>query len=166
MSDSPGPAALLVELISGVMMPFIPTPETFLSLALCGSIRDKIVPPQILADYLLYNLNLVSPDLYTSAYDCTPTNDPIEFLTAIGRKTGKLLPGGYIDDRGAAMEAISRFRRGGLGTWPVDRITPDAFDKRIKEELIARKRESKGNGDIVESRKSAKGLCRRVSRLT
>ena len=139
-------------------MPFIPTPETFLSLALCGSIRDKIVPPQILADYLLYHLNLISPDLYTTAYTCEPTNDPLEFLSAVAQKTGKLLPGGYIDDRAAAMEAISRFRRGGLGTWPVDRVTPDAFDKRIKEEVLARRRESKGSGDLVESRKGSRGI--------
>jgi hypothetical protein len=139
------------------MMPFIPTLETFLALSLCGSIPEKIVPPQILADYLLYHLNLISPDLYTSVYECNPTNDPIEFLTAVATKTGKLRAGGYIDDRAAAMEAISRFRRGALGTWPVDRITPDSFDKRIKEEITARQRESRTEGNVIESRNS-KGM--------
>lgn len=137
-------------------MPFIPTPETFLSLALCGSIRDSIVPPPILADFLLYHLNRIDPRLYTSIYDIPPTNDVFEFLAAVSRKTGKLLRGGYVDESGAAMEAISRFRRGALGQWTVDRVTSDAFDRRIKEEVMARLRESKGSGDVVESRKKAK----------
>lgn len=134
-------------------MPFIPTPETFLALALCGSIRDSIVPPPILADFLLYHLNLLDPELYTSVYDIAPTNDVSEFLFGVSRKTGKLLPGGYVDESAAAMEAISRFRRAALGQWTVDRVTPDAFDKRIKEELVARSRESRGSGDVIESRK-------------
>jgi hypothetical protein len=138
------------------MMPFIPTPETFLSLALCGSIRDKIVPPLILADYLLYNLNLRSPDLYTSTYSLSPTNDLMEFLSAVALKTGKLLKGGYVDDTAAAIEVVNRFRGGGLGTWPVDRITPEGFDRRIKEEIKARQRESRSSGDVLELRKSKK----------
>jgi mitochondrial GTPase 1 len=142
MSDSPG-----------VMMPFIPTPETFLALALCGSIRDKIVPPQILADFLLFHLNRKDPALYTSVYNIRSTNDIEEFLTGVASKTGKLMQGGYVDDRAAAMEAISRFRRGGLGMWHVDSITPDAFHRRIKEEIVARQRESRGSGNVVESRK-------------
>src|SRR2546423_15377164 len=136
------------------MMPFIPTTETFLSLALCGSIVDKIVPPPILADYLLYHLNLVNPGLYTAAYDMEPTNDVMEFLTCIAGKTGKLRSGGYVDEIGAAMEAITRFRNGKLGQWSVDRITPDAFDLRIREEVMARQREFKGSSSLIRNTKS------------
>jgi mitochondrial GTPase 1 len=139
------------------MMPFVPTPETFLALALCGSIQEKIVPPPILADFLLYHLNLIDPELYTSKYDTEATNDIFDFLAAIAQKTGRLRAGGYIDERGAAMEAISRFRKGGLGQWTIDRITPEAFNRRIKEELVARQRESRGSGDVVETKKSNKG---------
>src|SRR5277367_2160336 len=129
------------------MMPFIPTPETFLSLALCGSIRDTIVPPPILADYLLYHLNLLSPSLYTDLYSIPPTNDLNTFLLGIARKSGRLLSGGYIDEMGASQAVISRFRRGGLGAWPIDKVTPEAFDKRIKEEVLARQREGRGSGE-------------------
>lgn len=132
-------------------MPFIPNQETFLALALCGSIPEKIVPPEILADYLLYHLNLVDPKLYTSVYNIPPTNNPAEFLAGVARKAGRLMLGGYIDERAAAMEAISRFRKGSLGQWSVDTITPNAFYKRIKEELVARQRESRSSGDVVES---------------
>jgi hypothetical protein len=143
------------------MMPFIPTPETFLSLALCGSIRDKIVPPPILADYLLYHLNLKNPELYTSLYNIPPTNNVSEFLTGVARKSGRLVPGGYVDEMAAAIEVISRFRRAGFGTWPVDRVTPDAFDIRIKEELLARQRETRGTGGKVV--KNTTGAPRGIS---
>lgn len=138
-------------------MPFVPTPETFLALALCGSIQDKIVPPPILADFLLYHLNLTNPELYTLKYDIEPTNDIFDFLASIAQKTGKLRAGGYVDEKGAAMEVISRFRKGGLGQWAIDRITPEAFNRRIKEELVARQRESRGSGGVVETRKPSKG---------
>lgn len=133
------------------MMPFIPTPQTFLALALCGSIRDKIVPPAILADFLLFHLNLIDPKLYASVYNICPTNDVVEFLEGIARKTGKLLQGGYVDEKAAAMEAISRFRKAGLGRWPVDTIAPDAFDRRVKEESLARQRQ-RSTSDIVRGR--------------
>jgi hypothetical protein len=127
------------------MMPFVPTPQTFLSLALCSSVRDNIVPPPLLADYLLYHLNLHDPQTYLQAYNLDhPTNDINEFLTAVARKTGKLLRGGYVDESAAAMDAITRFRHGDLGVWAVDRVTPDAFDLRIKEEVRARQREYRG----------------------
>lgn len=74
----------------------------------------------------------------------SPTNDISEFLTAVAKKTGKLLRGGYVDEGAAAMDAITRFRKGTLGEWSVDRITPDAFDLRIREEVRARQREYKG----------------------
>jgi len=133
------------------MMPFIPTPHTFLALALCGSIRDKIVPPEILADFLLFHLNLIDPKLYTSMYNICPTNDIVKFLEGVGRKTGKLLQGGHVDEKAAAMEAISRFRKAGLGRWPVDTIDQDAFDSRVKEELLARQRQ-RSTSDIVGGR--------------
>jgi len=141
-------------------MPFIPTHQTFLSLALCGSIRDNIVPPPILADYLLYHLNLHNPGLYIEHYDLeAPTNDVFEFLAAVARKTGKLLRGGYVDEGAAAMDAVTRFRRGALGEWSVDRVTPDAFDLRIKEEVRARQREYQGS--VLDSRgESRKGKRR------
>ena len=147
-------------------MPFIPTSETFLSLALCGSISDKIVPPPILADYLLYHLNLVDPELYTSIYDMEPTNNVMEFLMGIAGKTGKLLSGGYVDEIGAAMDAITRFRTGKLGHWSVDRIAPDAFDLRIKEEVRARQREFKGSGSLIGNDKFRKGRRCRKNLLT
>jgi hypothetical protein len=125
-------------------MPFVPNAESFLCLALCGSIKDGVVPPPILADFLLYHLNLIDPRLYTLFYEMEPTNEIEQFLAGIAQKTGKLLKGGKIDETGAAMDVISRFRKGQMGQWAVDLVTPQAFDVRIREEVLARQREFKG----------------------
>jgi len=150
------------RLTIGVMLPFVPSAETFLSLTLCGMTSDRVVPPQILGDYLLYHLNLVSPKLYTEAYNCGPTNDPMDFLTKVAIRTGKLMPGGYVDFRAAAMEAVYRFRRGALGTWPVDRITPDAFEKRINEEVQVRLREGKEIHEVCAKGNKNKAIAKAV----
>ena len=134
------------------MMPFVPSVETFFCLALCGSIRDGVVPLPILTDFLLYHLNLIDPRLYTSFYEMEPTNDVNEFLAGIAQKTGKLLKGGKVDEMGAARDVISRFRRGTMGQWPVDLVTPQAFDVRIKEEVRARQREFKGGRNSLSAK--------------
>ncbi|KAL2269584.1 hypothetical protein VTJ83DRAFT_1768 [Remersonia thermophila] len=43
----------------GVFIPYVTDPEKMLKLALVGCVRDGIVPRDILADYLLYQLNRV-----------------------------------------------------------------------------------------------------------
>ena len=139
-------------------MPFIPNPETFLSLALCGSIRDGIVPWPTLADYLLYHLNKYNPALYTIAYNMEePSNDLMQFLVAVATRTGRLGRGGVVDEVIASIEAVWHFRKGKLGTWPIDRITQDAFDLRIKEELLSRKKEIHFN-PAPENSNKGKGI--------
>ena len=134
----------------GLMMPFIPTRETFLALALCGSVPDKIVPPPILADFLLYHLNLINPKTYTRAYDMDPTNDVDEFLRGIAERMGLIHKGGHADEFSSALDAIRRFRKGAFGAWPVDRIAEDSFIMRIREEVTAKKRELRGGDNIFE----------------
>jgi ribosome biogenesis GTPase A len=43
----------------GVFVPYVPDVESMLKLALCGSVKDMVIPPTSIADYLLYHLNLV-----------------------------------------------------------------------------------------------------------
>jgi hypothetical protein len=138
------------------MMPFIPGFETFLCLALCGSIRDGIVPWVIVADFLLFHLNLIDPQLYTELYEMEPTNDVNKFLACVARKTGKLLKGGKLDEKGAARNVIARFRNGKIGGWPVDSVTPQAFDVRISEEVRARLREFKGGRHSLSEKMDTK----------
>ena len=110
----------------GVFIPYVPDADAMLKLALCGSVKDNVIPPFTLADYLLYHLNLQSPGLY-SAY-CSPTNDIMELLDAAARKTGRLMKGGEPDWEGTAMWMVQRWRNGHLGRFILDEITESTLE--------------------------------------
>ncbi|KZF23002.1 P-loop containing nucleoside triphosphate hydrolase protein [Xylona heveae TC161] len=112
----------------GVFMPYVPDAESMLKLALCGSVKDTIIPPTTLVDYLLFHLNLISPALYADYHP--PTNDVMVLLDAVARKTGRLQKGGIPDIEGAALWTIQRWRAGHLGRFLLDQVTPDALERR------------------------------------
>lgn len=41
----------------GVFVPYVPDAEAMLKLALCGSVKDTIIAPTTLADYLLFQID-------------------------------------------------------------------------------------------------------------
>ncbi|KAI9706772.1 MAG: Mitochondrial GTPase [Bogoriella megaspora] len=116
----------------GVFMPYLPDPDAMLKLSLCGSVKDTIIAPTALADYLLFHINLVDPKLYAQ-YD-EPTNDVMQLLEAIARKTGRLQKGGIPDTEASALWMIQRWRGGHLGCFILDEVTEDALERRIAEE--------------------------------
>ena len=105
----------------GVFIPNVPIVESMLKLALCGSVKDTVIPPTTLADFLLYHLNLYDPTLY--AQYAPPTNDIVEFLEALGRKTGRLQKGGIPDVEASALWMVQRWRNGHLGKFLLDEVT-------------------------------------------
>lgn len=109
----------------GVFMPYVSEAESMLKLALCGSVKDSIIPPTTLADYLLYCLNKVSPSLYSEYHE--PTNDVMPLLQAVGAKTGRLQKGGGADVEASALWMIQRWRTGHLGRFVLDEVTAESF---------------------------------------
>ena len=107
----------------GVFVPYITDPETMLKLALCGCVKDSIVPSMILADYLLYHLNLQDSTLYSSY--TTPTNEVETLLTSIAVKTGRLQRQGVPDLEAAAIWLIQRWRDGHFGKFVLDDINQE-----------------------------------------
>lgn len=105
----------------GVFIPYVPNAESMLKLALCGSVKDTIISPITLADFLLYHLNLYDPTVY--AQYASPTNDIVELLEALGRKTGRLQKGGIPDIDASALWMIQRWRNGHLGKFILDELT-------------------------------------------
>lgn len=105
----------------GVFIPYVPHVESMLKLALCGSVKDTIIPPTIVADFLLYHLNLYDPTVY--AEYASPTNDIDSFLEALGRKTGRLQKGGIPDVEASALWMVQRWRNGHLGKFLLDDVT-------------------------------------------
>lgn len=131
----------------GVFIPYVPNPESMLKLALCGSVKDTIIPPTILADYLLYHLNIYDPKVY-SEYS-RPTNDITGFLEAVAQTTGRLKKGGTADIEASALWVIQRWRNGHLGRFLLDEVTTSSME--------ANYRNVKGlGGSLSQARKADK----------
>lgn len=120
----------------GVFIPYVPDAEAMMKLALCGSVKDSIIPPVLLADYLLYHINRVDPQLYAQYSE--PTNDIVALLDAIAKKTGRLAKGGKVDFEATALWMIQRWRTGHMGRFLFDEVSPEALElKRAEEEGLA-----------------------------
>ncbi|KKY21545.1 putative mitochondrial gtpase [Phaeomoniella chlamydospora] len=112
----------------GVFVPYMPDAESMLKLALCGSVKDTIIAPEMVADYLLYHLNITDPTLY-GAYS-EPTNDISELLGRFARRIGRLKKGGIPDLEAAAVQLVQIWRAGNLGRFVLDDVTEDALLER------------------------------------
>lgn len=138
----------------GVFVPYVPNAESMLKLALCGSVKDTIIPPTTLADYLLYHLNLYNPQVY-SEYS-QPTNDVMDILAAVAEKTGRLKKGGMPDVEASALWMIQRWRNGHLGRFVLDEVTTSSMeaDRRDVEGL---------GGSLSYARRADKDMRRQRS---
>ncbi|KAI9804475.1 MAG: hypothetical protein M1825_001374 [Sarcosagium campestre] len=106
----------------GVFMPYVPDAEAMLKLALCGCVKDTIVPLETVADYLLYHFNRQhDPSALYGAF-CPPTNDVTTFLDAVARRTGRLKKGGQTDTAAAAAWVLQRWRAGHFGHFLLDDV--------------------------------------------
>ncbi|KAJ9196095.1 hypothetical protein DTO166G4_36 [Paecilomyces variotii] len=104
----------------GVFVPYMPDAERMLKLALCGCVKDTIIPPTTIADYLLYHINLHNPQVYQRWSE--PTNEALPLLQAFARQTGLLAKGGVPNIDLAALRFIQRWRAGELGKFILDDV--------------------------------------------
>jgi ribosome biogenesis GTPase A len=116
----------------GVFIPYVPDAHAMLKLALCGSVKDTIIAPVMLADYLLFHINLHSPSLYSDY--ASPTNEIMTLLTAIAEKTGRLGKGGKIDAEATSLWMIQKWRQGLLGRFGLDDVDERSLERRLVEE--------------------------------
>ncbi|KAI9737776.1 MAG: Mitochondrial GTPase [Cirrosporium novae-zelandiae] len=149
----------------GVFVPYVPDAESMLKLALCGNVKDTIVPPTVLADYLLFRMNLSFGTVGSGsgvegrgegetcfyAQYAEPTNDVMVLLDGIARRTGRLRKGGEPDFEAAALWFIQRWRMGLLGKFLLDDVSEGALERR-KAELKAY------GGSMNQAIKAAKEL--------
>jgi len=140
----------------GVFIPYVPDAEAMLKLALCGLVKDTVIAPVTLADYLLYRMNLIMPDLYKEYH--APTNDVLNLLGAIAQKTGRLQRGGLPDTEACALWMIQRWRTGHLGHFVLDDVSEEA--------LVEAKRKLKAGRSLSmnQAKKSEKEVQRARSR--
>ena len=122
------PAVYLLD-TPGVFVPYVPDAESMLKLALCGSVKDTVVPTSIVADYLLYKLNLEFPAAYHEWSE--PTNELDVWLTRYAMRQGLLMKGGEPNLESAALRLIQRWRRGAMGRFVLDDVNDEALGKRM-----------------------------------
>lgn len=120
----------------GVFIPFVPDTEAMLKLALVGSVKDTIIAPVTLCDYLLFCMNRVQTDGGLYAEYCAPTNDVVELLESVCRRTGRLGKGGVPDTEAAALWVIQRWRQGSLGCFLLDRVEEGGLMEKMNEEVV------------------------------
>lgn len=142
----------------GVFVPYVPNSESMLKLALCGNVKDTIIDPTTMVDYLLYHLNLQDPRLYAQYH--TPTNDVMALLDAVAHKTGRLRKGGEADFEASALWVIQQWRIGKLGRFVLDEVLVGGGEKRRMEDEEwggsmnqARKKEKEGRRELSRSRR-------------
>ncbi|KAJ5851777.1 uncharacterized protein N7529_011162 [Penicillium soppii] len=102
----------------GVFMPYVPDAENMLKLALCGCVKDTVISPITLVDYLLYHINLHDPTVYKRWSE--PTNEVVPLLESFARQTGLLGKGGVPNTEGAALHFIQKWRQGDMGRFLID----------------------------------------------
>ena len=142
----------------GVFIPYVPHAESMLKLALCGCVKDTIIPPTTLADYLLYHINLYNPDQYK--HYTPPTNDITEFLSSMAHKTGRLQKGGTPDLEATALWMIQRWRTGHLGKFILDEVSLASFEReRQSSEATLYASFSQGRKQDQKSRTKARPLA-------
>jgi ribosome biogenesis GTPase A len=112
----------------GVFVPYMPDAERMLKLALCGCVKDTIIPPVTLADYLLYQMNLFDPKVYEKWSE--PTNEVMPLLNRFAHQVGLLSKGAVPNIEQAAINLVQKWRSGDLGKFVLDDV---------QEELRARK---------------------------
>jgi mitochondrial GTPase 1 len=105
----------------GIFRPYVEDGETMMKVALAHGIKKGLIQDEILADYLLFKMNLRDPAIY--ARYCPPTNDIDAFLDAIARREGRLRPGGLPNLPEAAARVLSLWRDGRLGRFILDDLT-------------------------------------------
>ncbi|KAI1089534.1 P-loop containing nucleoside triphosphate hydrolase protein [Rostrohypoxylon terebratum] len=117
----------------GVFVPYVGDVASMLKLCLVGCVKDGLVPVEIVADYLLFHLNLRDPHIYADW--CAPTNDVLEFLDAVARRTGKLGKGGVPIREQAADWVVQQWRKGNLGRFGLDDVSDETLEERMRKEM-------------------------------
>lgn len=138
----------------GVFMPYVPDAENMLKLALCGCVKDSVISPVTLADYLLYHINLHNTSVYQRW--SSATNEILPLLDSFARRTGLLAKGGVPNIDLAALHFIQKWRSGELGRFILDDLQAEenrresgvenkeatSITQALKAEKLARKQQA------------------------
>jgi ribosome biogenesis GTPase A len=161
---STGDEGVYVVDTPGVFIPYVSDPISMLKLALVGCVKDGLVPSVLVADYLLYQLNLRDPGLYVAkGYTREPTNSVEEWLEGIARRTGKLGRGGEPQLEQAADWIVQKWRSGGdLGRFVLDEVSEETLEeavRRAREPALSMNQAVKREKEERKARSAARWLA-------
>ncbi|RMZ89722.1 hypothetical protein DV736_g3052, partial [Chaetothyriales sp. CBS 134916] len=122
--ESEGDGNVYVVDTPGVFVPYVADAESMLKLAVCGNVKDGIVPAVTMADYLLFHVNLHAAGSYGVWSE--PTNEIGQVLEGLARRQGRLKKGGQPDYEAAALQFIQKWRAGELGRFVLDEVSEEA----------------------------------------
>ncbi|XP_031574620.1 mitochondrial ribosome-associated GTPase 1-like [Actinia tenebrosa] len=106
----------------GVVAPYVPTAEVGMKLALTGCFKDHLVGEDLIADYILFLLNKNGNFEYVKKFGLENPTDNIDFvLRHIATTLNSTVSGGVPDYLKASIHLLSRFRRGELGRFLLDK---------------------------------------------
>lgn len=131
--NDPDQSAVYVLDTPGVFVPYMPDAERMLKLALCGCVKDTIIAPVTIADYLLYHINLNKPVVYNKWSQ--PTNDINHFLEQFARQTGLLGKGGIPNIDQAALNFVHKWRAGEMGSFLLDDLQLELSERKKARRL-------------------------------
>ena len=112
----------------GVFVPYITSATRMVKLALVNMIKDTIVDSHVVADYLLFRLNLLDPSVY-ARYCPHPTNDVEEWLGNIASRTGRLSRRGSPQLQHAAGWVLNQYRTGRMGRFVLDEVSRQTLEE-------------------------------------
>ncbi|PLB36023.1 putative GTPase MTG1 [Aspergillus candidus] len=133
----------------GVFMPYVPDAENMLKLALCGCVKDSVISPVTLADFLLYHVNLHNAEVYGRW--SPPTNEIMPFLDTFARQSGLLAKGGVPNVDLAALHFIQKWRAGELGKFVLDDLEVE-----LQHQLAGGKEASVSMSQALKAERGAK----------
>jgi ribosome biogenesis GTPase A len=114
-----------IELLDtpGVMLPGRLGPESLLTLAVTGTIKEEVLPLQDLAPGLMELIQARGFEAYAFGDRASPPEEApwYEWLHALCRVRGFLLPGGELDERRAILFLLKALRDGRWGPLTLER---------------------------------------------
>ncbi len=104
----------------GILPPHYEDPTVSLNLALIGSIKENILPLDVLYSHLIDFLRAEYPACFRR-YDADPALEEAALTEKIARSRGLLLKGGEIDEEATKQMLLREFRDGILTPVVIDR---------------------------------------------
>ncbi|KAJ1955221.1 Mitochondrial GTPase 1 [Dispira parvispora] len=149
----------------GVMVPYIADPIRSFKVALTGGMKEDVTDVEVLADYLLYQLNQKRNRTYCDMFHLTePSDDIAQVLPAIARRIGALKKGGGHHLDWAARHFIKQFQLGKFGRYTLDDMTQDnvemffrTYQRPVRSRTRQRKEERAERIQARRAKQLAKG---------